>query len=129
MPAEMNLEHIEIPPNNALSELDKAYVFLNYPSFTTPPPNKQWTVEHALDVAGVKDKSREKILSEFKEKDWKGVRTEFALWSLNQKAAAIARRIGVKRAAAAAAATATAAATPTVVPATVDAPAVAASAA
>jgi len=125
MPAEMNLEHIEIPPNNALSELDKAYVFLNYPSFATPSPNKQWTVEHALDVAGVKDKSREKILSEFKEKDWKGVRMEFALWSLNQKAAAIARRIGVKRAAAAAAgATATPAATPTVVPATVDAPAV-----
>jgi len=118
MPAKMNLEHIEIPPNNALSELDKAYVFLNYPFFTMPSPNKQWTVEHALDVAGVKGKSREKILSEFNEKDWRGVRTEFALWSLNEKAAAIARKIGARRAAEAGTMPAAA---------TVDAPAVAAS--
>jgi len=30
MPVQMNLEHIEVPPNNKLSELDKAFAFINY---------------------------------------------------------------------------------------------------
>jgi len=98
MPKEMNVERIEIKPNNHLSELDKAYAYINYPFVNTPSPNKQWTIEHALDVAGVQGDSRERIISEFKEKDWKGVRTEFAMWSLSQKAQVISNRLAAKRA-------------------------------
>jgi hypothetical protein len=31
MPAAMNKEHVDIPPNNDLSDIDKAYVAINYP--------------------------------------------------------------------------------------------------
>jgi len=89
MPKEMNIEQIEIKPNNDLSEIDKAYGFLNYPFIKTKSPHPEWTVTHALDVANVQGDFRERILNEFKQGDWKGVRTEFALWSLNEKAIAL----------------------------------------
>ena len=37
MPPELNEEDIRIPPNNELSELDKAYMIINYPLFSFPP--------------------------------------------------------------------------------------------
>jgi hypothetical protein len=98
MPKEMNVEKIEIPPNNVLSELDKAYAFVNYPFITTRSSNPQWNIQHALDVAGVQGDSRGRILAEYNQKDWKGVRTEFALWSLNQRAAAAANLVAKKKA-------------------------------
>lgn len=39
-----------VKPNNKLSQRDKAYVSINYPRGFD---NKSWTVEYALDVAGV----------------------------------------------------------------------------
>jgi len=36
MPAELNEEGIRIPPNNELSEIDKAYLTINYPLFSFP---------------------------------------------------------------------------------------------
>lgn len=93
MPKEMNLERIEIKPNNVLSETDKAYGFINYPFIKTKSPHPEWTITHALDVANVQGDSRQRILNEFEQGDWKGVRTEFALWSLNEKAIAIAARL------------------------------------
>ncbi|KAF9044984.1 hypothetical protein BJ165DRAFT_1404250 [Panaeolus papilionaceus] len=98
MPKEMNLEKIEVPPNNNLSDTDKAYAFINYPYIKTPSPNQGWNIARALDVAGVQGPARERILAEYKEGDWKGMRVEFALWSLNEKAAAIATRLQAKRA-------------------------------
>jgi hypothetical protein len=89
MPKEMNIERIEIKPNNKLSETDKAYGFINYPFIKTKSPHPEWTITHALDVANVQGDSRQRILNEYEQGDWKGVRTEFALWSLNQKAIAI----------------------------------------
>ena len=35
MPAEMNKEGIEVPPNYELSDLDKAYMCINYPRYDT----------------------------------------------------------------------------------------------
>jgi hypothetical protein len=89
MPKEMNIERIEIKPNNKLSETDKAYGFINYPFIKTKSPHPEWTITHALDVANVQGDSRQRILTEYEEGDWKGVRTEFALWSLNEKAIAL----------------------------------------
>jgi hypothetical protein len=31
MPAALNKEHVDIPPNHDLSDIDKAYVAINYP--------------------------------------------------------------------------------------------------
>ena len=93
MPAEMNLEHIEIPPNNALSDLDKAYVFLNYPFLTTSSPNKQWTIEHALDAAGVKDN----LASGHSTNRLEGRKDGVCALVFEREGAAIARKIWAKR--------------------------------
>ncbi|KIM36245.1 hypothetical protein M413DRAFT_31839 [Hebeloma cylindrosporum] len=93
MPKEMNLERIEVKPNNVLSETDKAFGFLNYPFIKTKSPRPEWTITHALDVANVQGDSRQRILNEFEQGDWRGVRTELALWSLNEKAIAIKTRL------------------------------------
>jgi len=97
MPKEMNIERIEIKPNNELSEVDKAYGFINYPFITTGSPNPRWTITHALNVANVQGDFRQRILDEFFQGDWKGVRTEFALWSLNERAIAINSRLQRQR--------------------------------
>ncbi|CAA7263420.1 unnamed protein product [Cyclocybe aegerita] len=64
MPKEMNVERIEVPPINKLSESDKAYGIINYPFIKTPSSNPLWNIEHARDVAGVQGEARERILSE-----------------------------------------------------------------
>lgn len=63
MPAELNLQHVDVPPNTVLSDLDKAYAILNYPGLKASPAQPSgWTISHALDVAGVTGSSRDKIL-------------------------------------------------------------------
>lgn len=55
MPAAMNEQNIDVKPNNVLSDIDKAFMTINYPYPTShPPADNIWTVEHALDVAGAK---------------------------------------------------------------------------
>jgi len=51
MPAELNEEGIEVPPNLTLSDLDKAFITLNYPNKT--PADKGMSVKDALKIAGV----------------------------------------------------------------------------
>ncbi|KAJ6483192.1 hypothetical protein C8R45DRAFT_1099482 [Mycena sanguinolenta] len=53
MPAEMDKERIEIKPNYNLSEMDKAYMVINYPRTKPHESAKEWTLEYALLVAGV----------------------------------------------------------------------------
>jgi len=99
MPKEMNLERIEVPPNNNLSDIDKAYVAITYPYFVRPSyADPVWTFEHALDVACIQGESRDKILAEFAQKDAQGIRTEFGLWSLNQRALALEQKLTNKKA-------------------------------
>ncbi|KAJ2933027.1 hypothetical protein H1R20_g4102, partial [Candolleomyces eurysporus] len=88
MPAELNEQGIEIPPNYELSALDKAFAFLNYPFLGGPAPDASHTLDNALDTIGVTGKFRESITAEFNENDWRGVRAEFARWALNAKAEA-----------------------------------------
>ncbi|KAK6980756.1 hypothetical protein R3P38DRAFT_3466091 [Favolaschia claudopus] len=53
MPADMDKERIEIKPNYVLSDLDKAYMVINYPRAKPHPSAPEWTLAYALKVAGV----------------------------------------------------------------------------
>ena len=89
MPAEWNLQGIEIKPNTELSPLDKAVVFLNYPFFreaTSTDPNVN--PENALATVDITGEFRDTITEEFNQGDWQGVRAEFTRWAVNQKAIA-----------------------------------------
>ncbi|KAJ2922193.1 hypothetical protein H1R20_g14905, partial [Candolleomyces eurysporus] len=87
MPANWNVQGIEIPPNNRLSPLDKAYAFLNYPFFIgTASSDPDVNILNALNGAGVTGPSRASIALEYIENDWKGLRAEFTRWAVNQRA-------------------------------------------
>ncbi|KAF8526972.1 hypothetical protein BU17DRAFT_40150 [Hysterangium stoloniferum] len=53
MPWQLNLQHIEVGINNQLSDMDKAYMTINYPRSSSPEGAPDWTLEHALKIAGV----------------------------------------------------------------------------
>ncbi|KAF6764496.1 hypothetical protein DFP72DRAFT_423757 [Ephemerocybe angulata] len=98
MPAEFNVQHIEIKPNNVLSPLDKAFAFLNYPFPPgTASVNPSVNLVNSLNTVGITGPVRASITTEWAENDWQGVRAEFTRWSVNQKAlndktAAVAER-------------------------------------
>ena len=92
----MNLERIEIPPNNDLSDMDKAFAIFNYPYFANSRKKNlldpKWSFSRALDVAGVSGESRSVMEAAFAKGDAGEIRAEFALFSLNQRAAAFASK-------------------------------------
>ncbi|KAJ7114588.1 hypothetical protein C8R43DRAFT_1113155 [Mycena crocata] len=53
MPAAMNLEHQDVPPNDALSDMDKAYMVINYGRPVPHASAPTWTLDYALKVSGV----------------------------------------------------------------------------
>lgn len=55
MPGSLNEEGVDIPVNNVLSNLDKAFITLTYPRLDKDVPDGGWTVAKALDAAGVPD--------------------------------------------------------------------------
>jgi hypothetical protein len=65
MPAQMNKQKIEVPPTYDLSDLDKAYMLINY--LCNPPHPTAltlgWTLEHALEIAGVNQTTSDDILT------------------------------------------------------------------
>ncbi|KAK6966593.1 hypothetical protein R3P38DRAFT_3515439 [Favolaschia claudopus] len=63
MPAAMDKERIEIKPNNVLSELDKAYMVINYPRAKPHPSAPEWTLAYALKVAGVSGAAAKDMLA------------------------------------------------------------------
>jgi hypothetical protein len=88
MPANFNLQGINIPPNNRLSAIDKAYAFLNYPFLIgAQSADPSVNILSALNAAGVTGPSRANIALEYIEGDWRGLRAEFTRWTLNQRAA------------------------------------------
>ncbi|KAJ2932993.1 hypothetical protein H1R20_g4093, partial [Candolleomyces eurysporus] len=92
MPAELNEQGIEIPSNDELDALDKAFAFLNYPFLGgLTSSDASHTLDNALNTIGVTGKFRESITAEFNENDWKGVRAEFTRWTLNARAEASRR--------------------------------------
>ncbi|THH31771.1 hypothetical protein EUX98_g2429 [Antrodiella citrinella] len=86
MPPEMNLQHVSVGNNYVLSPLDKAYMVINYPFQIKDP---QWTLSHALDIAGVSGTAKQAILAE---KDADNVREKFSVWNATQRAASSAPR-------------------------------------
>jgi hypothetical protein len=78
MPAKMNEEEMEVEPNNELSELDKAYITLNYPR---EDPSTGWTVAYALEVAGVDREQRESMLHDYRTDGWSKLRGRLGRWS------------------------------------------------
>jgi len=100
MPAEMNLERIDIPPNNKLSDFDKAHGIINYPYFSQSP-NKHlqdpaWSFTRALDVMGVAGDARVVMEDAYEKADIQRIRAEYALFSLNQRALAAANQTNTR---------------------------------
>ena len=88
MPAAMNEEGIEVKPNNELSDIDRAYVTINYPHpVNTPLLDSAWTFEHALGIAGVDGSARDRILQEYRNSNWPEVRYQFTNWCISARAA------------------------------------------
>jgi hypothetical protein len=96
IPPQWNLEGITVEPNNEISAVDKAFVFLNYPFFGGPSSDPPISLANALDIAGIMGVYRRNIETEFAHGDWEGVRAELARWSVNQRAAAD-KAVSVKR--------------------------------
>lgn len=88
MPAAMNTQSIEVPPNNKLSPTDIAFVTLNYPFFKADLKGHVaagWDIEHAMDVAGVQGDSRVRILEEYGQGDWRELRAVFTQHTINAR--------------------------------------------
>ena len=81
MPSDMNEQHKEVPPNSMLSDMDKAFMLINYPRASPHPNSPDWTLTRALDVAGVTGSARDAII-DATSADL--VRQRFALWRIAQ---------------------------------------------
>ncbi|KAG6844314.1 hypothetical protein H0H87_007843 [Tephrocybe sp. NHM501043] len=87
MPARINYEHINVNVNNKLSEMDKAYMVINYTRNVPHPKAKEWTLKKALDVAGVPPSEQEDILLN---SDSGTIRAYFASWNKEVRSAELA---------------------------------------
>ena len=85
MPKEMNEERIEVEPNYELSSMDKAYMTLNYPFFSTSSRRGNMTREAALRQVGMRDTERawRTIMDSTSAAE---IRQEFTDWSDIQRA-------------------------------------------
>ncbi|KAG5635803.1 hypothetical protein H0H81_010075 [Sphagnurus paluster] len=81
MPSCINTEGISVPVNNELSDMDKAYIFINYPRKEPHPNAKDWTLKRALTVAGVPAKEIVAYLG----LDDEGIRRDFNAWNILQR--------------------------------------------
>jgi hypothetical protein len=77
MPRSFTIEQFIVEANNNLSDLDKAYMVINYPRNNPHDAAQDWTLEHALDVAQVPKNAR---------KNWNvnNVREKFRQFNQNQ---------------------------------------------
>ncbi|KAF8149916.1 hypothetical protein B0H34DRAFT_667269 [Crassisporium funariophilum] len=90
MPPEMTMQGLPVRPNMILSDLDKAFITINYPHGSVPSndmksrtngimlnmsPLQQF--ERALDVFGVEGEVRSCIMNFYNDGNWKDVRFEF----------------------------------------------------
>ena len=86
MPAAMNEQNLEIKPNNVLSDIDKAFVTINYPyPSTRSPADSIWTMEYALGIAGVDAETKAAILVQYGLSEWSEVRYLFSGFSTSAR--------------------------------------------
>ena len=79
----MNRERIEVEKNYVLSNLDKAYMMINYPYLKDPPTG--WDIQWALDEAGVDGTSLTEIQDQLRRgqsADVPEIRRIFSDWSV-----------------------------------------------
>ena len=75
------LKRVPVSRKNAVfSELDKAVLVLMYPRSQPHDDASEWTIEHALKVAGVPKRYRKTIIGD---RSPDGIRSRFVAW--NQK--------------------------------------------
>ncbi|EEB92334.1 hypothetical protein MPER_09173, partial [Moniliophthora perniciosa FA553] len=91
IPAQLNELGIDIPGNKVLSQMDKAFITLNYPrkSREVTRPGDM-SVEEALTTAGVDGKWYNSILDAVNKEDYPSARAQFQEWNKM----AISLRIG-----------------------------------
>lgn len=90
MPPHLNEQNKRIEPNNKLSEMDKAFMIINYPPFAAEgedDPFKRDLFEDALDTVGVVDERKVKILKLYDSHLWLEVRYEFNRFSTDTRLA------------------------------------------
>lgn len=98
MPAEWNVQHLEIKPNHDLSPLDKAFAFLNYPFIgEITSSDASVCLAGALTTVGITGEFKDSIEAEYAAGDWEGVRAEFTRWSINEKAIADGAKAAAER--------------------------------
>lgn len=85
-PKEMSEQDTDVNPNCTLSDLDKAYMVINYP-FQTKNPT--WTLFHALNIVGIRGRTATDILTAT---DANAVRYKFLVWSAAKKVESTMRR-------------------------------------
>jgi hypothetical protein len=83
MPGSLNEEGITVPPNLVLSDLDKAFITINYPRKDEDVPDGGWKVSKALDVVQVPDDVASDILSSLSSGQLTDVRTKFSNWNMS----------------------------------------------
>jgi hypothetical protein len=67
--------------NYELTDMDKAYMVINYPRDAPHAEAQDWTLDHALDVAGVEPKIKKVLLSFWEKKKYKDLRKRFNIWN------------------------------------------------
>ncbi|KAJ7199019.1 hypothetical protein GGX14DRAFT_373421 [Mycena pura] len=87
MPAQMNLERIDISVNDQLSYLDKAYMVINYPRSEPNPSASTWTLDYALRIAGVDASTAKKITDANAKADATMVRSLFTDFQISVRIA------------------------------------------
>jgi hypothetical protein len=80
MPAELNEEGIDIPVNLVLSDLDKAFITLNYPRKTTAVDGM--SVMQALNIADVPHDVSATILANIDAEKYENARSAFAKYNM-----------------------------------------------
>jgi len=81
MPAAFNQQNIEIPRHHDLSQMDKAYMLINYPREQPAASTPEWTFEHALQVAKVDARTTATLLQQYNNKQYDRVRATFNNWN------------------------------------------------
>ncbi|KAJ7851510.1 hypothetical protein B0H14DRAFT_2355253, partial [Mycena olivaceomarginata] len=82
MPAAMNIQHIDVPPNYTHSDMDKAYIVINYPRPTPHASAPNWTLEYALKVSGVDAATTQDIMNAMAKNDVIKINRSLSKWLL-----------------------------------------------
>ena len=73
----MNEQNTPLGLNNDLSNLDKAFVTINYPPNANGTNEFGWTVKHAVGLMGFDEAKERRILEGFRSHGCVGLRREF----------------------------------------------------